>query len=275
MAKWPSQMACPRGAASGRGVGSIFPSQASRRGTDERVLLIDDHALFREGLALLLQPLQDKLSIREAGSCEEAFEILHTSGPADLVLIDLELPAMHGLQGIGAIVAQWPDSTVVALSSVDDRETVLRAIDAGAMGFIPKSATAAVLIAALKLILARGVYLPPTAFLGAAPALARPPAPLAASASAASGAPRGQSDGLAPADLGLTPRQSDVLYLLLQGKPAKLIERELDLSASTVKAHTSAVLRALNVTTRTQGVVAAGRLGLRFGAVGMEAAPVR
>jgi DNA-binding NarL/FixJ family response regulator len=246
-----------------------------------KVLLIDDHALFREGLALLLRPLQGDLAIREAGSCEQAFELLEAGEPAELVLIDLELPQMHGLQGIAALRQRWPDSIVVALSSVDDRDTVLRAIDAGAMGFIPKSATAAVLIAALRLILARGVYLPPSAFLAAAPV---PHAPVAAPArpsgntlrsapasKALPGPPATSADDaargeVAPADLGLTPRQSDVLFLILQGKPAKLIERELELSTSTVKAHTSAVLRALNVTTRTQAVVAAGRLGLRFGA---------
>jgi DNA-binding NarL/FixJ family response regulator len=240
-------------------------------------LLIDDHALFREGLAWLLRPLQEDLTIREAGSCEQAFELLQSGGPADLVLIDLEMPGMHGLEGIATLVSRWPDSTVVALSSVDDRDTVLRAIEAGAMGFIPKSATSAVLIAALKLILARGIYLPPTAFLGVPPPapvapLAPSPAPAPATAplqpihAVLSPSAASEPKGMQPADLGLTPRQSEVLYLILQGKPAKLIERELALSQSSVKAHTSAVLRALNVTTRTQAVVAAGRLGLRFGA---------
>ena len=142
---------------------------------------------------------------------------------------------------------------MVALSSADDRDTVLQAIDAGAMGFVPKSSSSAVLMAALQLILARGIYLPPSAFLGAStearPERAREQAP---------------PPPPTPSALGLSPRQSDVLHLILQGKPAKLIERELGLSASTVKVHTSAVLRALNVTTRTQAVVAASRLGLRF-----------
>jgi DNA-binding NarL/FixJ family response regulator len=115
--------------------------------------------------------------------------------------------------------------------------------------------------------LARGIYLPPSAFLGAdrpsagatsAPALAQGGV-ASASAAVLSAAP-----GKRATELGLSPRQSEVLYLILQGKPAKLIERELNLAAGTVKAHTSAVLRALNVTTRTQAVVAAGRLGLRF-----------
>ena len=113
------------------------------------------------------------------------------------------------------------------------------------------------MVAALRLILARGIYLPPSAFLAGTHAVAMPTR-LAAPAPAAT--PK------SPSDLGLSARQAEVLYLILQGKSAKLIARELGLSASTVKAHTSAVLRALNVTTRTQAVVVAGRLGLRFDA---------
>lgn len=213
------------------------------------VLLIDDHPLFREGLALLLQPLRTDLVTQQAGSVEEGLDRLQAGPAADLVLIDLGLPGMNGLEGIALLRQRYPELPVVALSSADDRDTVLRAIDAGAMGFIPKSSTSAVLMAALQLILARGIYLPPVAFLGASGVAAAAPA-----------AP----ERVNPAGLGLSPRQCDVLYLILQGKPAKLIERELGLSASTVKVHTSAVLRALNVTTRTQAVVAAGRLGLRF-----------
>lgn len=220
------------------------------------VLLIDDHPLFRDGLALLLQPLVSDLVAWQAGSCEEAFALLEAQGVADLVLIDMALPGLHGLQGIARLRERWPAMPVVALSSADDRSTVLQAIDAGAMGFIPKSSTSAVLIAALRLILARGIYLPPSALLDlSVPAVAAAPA----APTAAGVAPRRTLQ-----DLGLTPRQGEVLYLILQGKPAKLIERELSLSASTVKAHTSSVLRALNVTTRTQAVVAAGKLGLRF-----------
>jgi DNA-binding NarL/FixJ family response regulator len=219
------------------------------------VLLVDDHTLFREGLALLLRPLRAGLVTREAGSCEEALQDLQTQGPVDMVLMDLGLPGMSGLQGIATLREQWPAMPVVALSSADDRDTVLQAINAGAMGFIPKSSTSAVLIAALQLILARGIYLPPSVFLDSPPmwTSAPPVSPVSASAKRA-------------ADLGLSPRQAEVLYLILEGKPAKLIEREMSLSAGTVKAHTSAVLRALNVTTRTQAVVAASKLGLRFDA---------
>ena len=214
------------------------------------VLLIDDHALFREGVALLLRPLVDDLATWEAGSCEEALALIDERGAPDMVLMDIGLPGMSGLEGIATLRQRLPGLPVVALSSSDDRDTVLAALDAGAMGFIPKSSTSSVFVAALKLILANGIYLPPAVFLSG---------PRTADEGAGAAAP-----ARSPADLGLTARQADVLHLILQGKPAKLICRELDLSAGTVKAHTSAVLRALNVTTRTQAVVVAGKLGLRF-----------
>ncbi|MGQ3053238.1 MAG: response regulator [Roseateles sp.] len=238
-----------------------------------RVLLVDDHTLFREGIALLLRPLVQPLETWEAGSCEEAFRLIEERGAAELVLMDLGLPGASGLEGVQRLREAHPGMPVVVMSSADDKETVLAALDAGAMGFIPKSATSAVMIGALKLILAKGIYLPPSVFLAArnpAPAAAPSAAPTAAvmpmRAAMSPAGPEAPADapGRRPVDLGLTPRQAEVLHLLLQGKPAKLIARELDLSLSTVKAHTSAVLRALNVTTRTQAIVAAGRIGLRF-----------
>jgi DNA-binding NarL/FixJ family response regulator len=127
------------------------------------------------------------------------------------------------------------------------------------------------LMGALRLIMAKGIYLPLSVLHDRGERSTAPSTPPAAAAPAhARLAPASASGGsesrppLEPAALGLTPRQSDVLYQILQGRSAKLIGRELSLSPSTVKAHTSAVLRALNVTTRTQAVVAASRLGLRF-----------
>jgi DNA-binding NarL/FixJ family response regulator len=133
----------------------------------------------------------------------------------------------------------------------------LDAIDAGAMGFIPKSSSSAVLFAALQLVLSKGIYIPPEAFLRDRKVGARTVAHTAADGP-------GASQHATPGDLGLTPRQSEVLFLILQGKSAKAICRDLSLSSSTVKIHTSAALRSLNVTTRTQAVIAAGRIGLRF-----------
>lgn len=225
-----------------------------------KILLIDDHPLFREGVALLLKPLVDGLETWEAGSCEEAFQLLAQRGSADLVLIDLGLPGLSGLEGLKRLRADHPEAPVVVMSSADDKDTVLAVLDAGAMGFIPKSSTSQVMLGALRLILAKGIYLPPSVFLAARAAPAASPAPAQAAAVAAVV----PASGRQPSDLGMTPRQADVLHLLLQGKPAKLIGRQLNLSLSTVKAHTSAVLRALNVTTRTQAVLAASRMGLRF-----------
>lgn len=221
-----------------------------------KVLLVDDHTLFREGMALLLAPLAQALSTVSAGSCEEAFEVLAREPDVGLVLMDLGLPGLSGLGGIAAIRERFPATPVVALSSADDKATVLAALDAGAMGFIPKSSTSSVMIGALKLILAKGIYLPPSTFLAAE----------ALGARLTQAAPRlaDSQRALRPGDLGLSSRQAQVLFRILQGKPAKVISRELDLAAGTTKAHTSAVLRALNVTTRTQAVVAAGRLGLKF-----------
>lgn len=221
-----------------------------------KFMLIDDHAMFREGVALLLKPLVQPLEIWEAGSCEEAFAVLDQRGQPDVVLIDLALPGMSGIEGLGVLHERYPEIPLVALSSSDDRASVLEALDAGAMGFIPKSSTSDVMRGALTLILAKGIYLPPKVFLNTHPSLLAAPAQAPAKET-----PR---PAVRPSDLGLTPRQADVLYQILQGKSVKLISRDMALSQSTVKAHTSAVLRALNVTTRVQAVVAAGRLGLYF-----------
>ena len=224
-----------------------------------KILLIDDHPLFREGMALLLDVvIKDlELEVLQAGTCDEAFALLEARGPVDLVMIDIVLPGMSGIEGLRALHKRYPDMSRVALSSSDDRSTVLEAIDAGALGFIPKSSSKAVLLPALQLIMAKGIYLPSSVFLGGAGSPALPPVAAARPAASAAGSS-------VPSQLGLTPRQADVLYQILQGKSVKLIGRDMGLSPSTVKAHTSAVLRALNATTRTQAVVAAGRLGLRI-----------
>jgi DNA-binding NarL/FixJ family response regulator len=213
-----------------------------------KVLLVDDHPLFREGLSMLLKNLMSDVETCEAGSSEAALSQVDSQSDIDLILMDLGLPDMSGLDAIKLMRERHTEIPVVALSSSDDKATVLRALDNGAMGFVPKSANSAILAGALRLILAHGIYLPPSVFLGE-----RPP-------QSGSGASAARS----PGDLGLTARQGDVLLRILQGKSAKVISRELNLSASTVKTHTSAVLRALNVTTRTQAIIAAGKLGLRF-----------
>jgi DNA-binding NarL/FixJ family response regulator len=225
-----------------------------------RILVVDDHALFREGFLLLLARLDQRVEVDDVGTCEEALKLVESRGAPDLALVDLKLPGMSGFEGLQVLRARYPDLPVVVLSSDDDPGTVMRALDLGAMGFIPKSTRVEEMLAALKLVLAKGIYLPASVLLSkegraALPISGHPPTATAVSKVGTT---------VTPGDLGLTTRQAEVLYLILQGKSGKSIARELALAPATVKSHTSAVLRALNVTTRTQAIVAAGRLGLTF-----------
>ena len=210
-----------------------------------RILLVDDHALFRDGVALLLRELDPAVQVSHAASLDEALATLGDSADIDLILLDVILPGMHGLQALETLRERHPGVPLVMLSSQEDQVTVLRSITLGAMGFIPKSAPASQMFEALRTVLARGIYVPPLSLAGFA-------------------LPTPQS-GTSPAELGLTPRQTQVLRLVLEGKPMKLIARELGLSHNTAKTHVSAVLRALAVTTRTQAIVAASRMGLVLG----------
>ena len=219
-----------------------------------KLLLVDDHALFREGVAMLLRSLDSDVEILEAPSYETALDVVARNEDIDMVLMDLQLPGASGLHAIRELRVRYPELPLVAVSSSEDKRTVLEALDAGAMGFVPKSSTSGVLKAALQLIMAKGVYLPPSVFLTDAAERWEAPANGASSS----------HPSITPEKLGLTPRQAAVLLRILQGKSAKVISRELGLSSSTVKVHTTAVLRALHVTTRTQAVIAAGKMGLRF-----------
>jgi len=207
------------------------------------VLLIDDHVLFREGLKFLLRSLDAALGVDEAGDCAKALEHAARRG-YDLVLLDLKMPGVAGLDALAALREAIPAAPLVVLSGEDSAGVVRAAIEGGAMGFIPKSSTPEVLIQALRLVLARGVYLPP-AVLDAA---AEPPA----------------GQGSEAALRGLTPRQADVLRCVIQGKSNKVIARELDVSEGTVKAHLSSVLRAVGARSRTEAVYAAAKLGLKL-----------
>ena len=214
------------------------------------ILLVDDHALFREGLKFLLQQLDTKLALDEAGSCLQALERTATRR-YDLILLDLNMPGMNRLDALGALRDAVPDAPVVVLSGEGDPAVVRAAIERGAMGFIPKSATPEVLIQALRLVLAHGVYLPMELLNVASPAAAVSPAAVADPASVR----------VLP---GLTPRQMDVLRCVIQGKPNKVIARDLDVSEATIKVHVSSVLRALGTRNRTEAVYAAAKMGLRL-----------
>jgi DNA-binding NarL/FixJ family response regulator len=224
-----------------------------------KILVVDDHPLIREAMRSVLQQLDPDNEVLEAGDCEEALAIAARESELALVLLDIRLPGISGLDGLEVLRERHPSVPVVVLSASEDRNEVMRALDLGAMGFIPKSQSSRVMIGALRLVLAGGVYLPAEVMSQSAAPAAYESAPVYDAKAQA-------------ANIGLTPRQSEVLSLLVQGKPNKVICRDLNLAEGTVKIHVAAILKALNVTNRTQAVVAVSRLGLKLAPLGHKAA---
>jgi DNA-binding NarL/FixJ family response regulator len=210
-----------------------------------KILLVDDHHLLREGMRLLLRSFDSDLEVDDAANCAQALELV-AERSFDLILLDLKMPGLNGLDALAALRNAAAHMPIVVVSGEADPRVIRAAIDGGAMGFVPKSSSPGVMIQALRLVLAHGVYLPPQAL---EPAYAAP----------ASTAPR--ETKLA----GLTPRQMDVLRCVIRGKPNKVIAGELALSEGTVKAHLSAVFHALGVHNRTEAVYAAATMGLQIG----------
>jgi DNA-binding NarL/FixJ family response regulator len=214
------------------------------------ILLVDDHTLFREGMKFLLARLDAKVTVIEAATCVDALAAAQRARP-DLVLLDLKMPGVAGLDALAQIREALPGAPVVVLSGEDNPRTIRAAIDAGAMGFIPKAATPEILVQALRIVLAHGIYLPPQVLAPDAP----PSGPLFDPAS---------TDPVAKELRALTERQRLVLKMAIQGESNKAIARTLDIAEGTVKAHLSAVMRALGVRNRTEAVFAAARFGLRL-----------
>jgi DNA-binding NarL/FixJ family response regulator len=208
-----------------------------------KILLVEDHELFREGLKLLLSGLADEITFSEAATGDIALEKAATER-FDVVLLDFHLPGVKGLEALHALRACAEHAVIVVLSAEDDPSTIRQVIEAGAAGYIPKRSSHAVMIAALRLVLAGGSYLPPHALLGV------------------EGATSSNSGQTRNALSHLTERQLQTLRLAIQGKANKVIARALDVSEATVKAHLSASFRALGVKNRTEAVFAAARAGL-------------
>jgi DNA-binding NarL/FixJ family response regulator len=213
-----------------------------------KILLIDDHVLFRAGMRHLLRQLNDALDLDEASNHAEALARL-TSKAYDLVMLDMSLPDLSGLAALDSLRTVVPDTPLVVISANEDANFVRKTIEHGAMGFIPKSSTPELLIHALDLVLARGVYLPQA--LLDKPAPHPDPNQPAAEANAAELA-------------GLSKRQMEVLRGVISGKSNKAIAQDLSLSDATVKAHLTLTFRALGVTSRTEAIYAAAKLGLRL-----------
>jgi two-component system, NarL family, nitrate/nitrite response regulator NarL len=211
------------------------------------VLLVDDHALFREGLRALLANISPGLVIHEASSVEGAVDECRTTD-FRMVLLDLGLSDTGGLETLASFRESVPHVPVVVLSGEQQAKHIRAAIDHGAVGFVPKSHTSDLMIAALRLVLSGGVYLPPNA-LDDDVETATPEASDPALVSGAFAR--------------LSPRQRAVADMLLRGSPNKVIARELSLSEGTVKAHVSAIFQILGARNRVEAVIIAAKSGVK------------
>ncbi len=219
-----------------------------------KILVVDDHPLVREAMAGILGELGDSSrespQLIEAADCAGALALAREQTDINLVLLDLNLPGVRGFEALDRLRRAHPTLPVVILSMHHDRESIREALRHGANGYIPKASPTAVIVSAVRLVLSGGVYVPPEVVdeVGRSP---RDPLEFAPPARARS-----------VVDLGLTPRQGQVLALIMRGRSNKEICRALGLAERTVKVHVTAVLTALRVSSRTQAVIAASELGL-------------
>lgn len=226
-----------------------------------RMLLVDDHPLIHEALGVILDSQGDGVSRDSASTFDEACTRLTDGPPVDLVLLDLGLPGFTGIGALSALRQHFPDQPVVVVSAREEADIIHAALDAGAMGFIPKTFQPAAIRMAVRFVAAGGIFVPQQVLHAGAGA------PLAREKPEAADMPSPETalvdDEHLRLDLGLTPRQFDVLKLLVRGMSNKRIALILELSDNTVKAHVAAVLRNLDVSNRTEAVVMASRRGLR------------
>lgn len=273
-----------------------------------KVLLVDDHPLILSALQTIIHTLDEDVVVVTADRPADAFALLANDAEIELVLLDLGLGQdVDGFAVLADLRHRYPALPVVVVSATEQLADMVRAVDMGAMGFVPKRTPNRELFEALALVLSGGVFIPP-ALLGlvrmpgtsmidgaaeadaaaarraaglpptagawsptptlaaeGSPAVLRPMPGDAPPADAASGGTSGVLARAGMAALGLTPRQGDVLTLLLKGLPNKLIARELNVSVDTVKDHVAAVLRALGVSSRTQAVLTVSRMTHQVG----------
>lgn len=207
-----------------------------RTDTRLKILVVDDHALIREGLRQVLRGLEEDVEVFEASSCTRAFELAAQEPELDLVLLDYHLPDMNGLEALDIFARQHPALPIIVISGSVNPRIMQQVMNKGAAAFLTKSGMSDELLSVTRLVLAGGVHMPALA-------------------------PLASEEGVADAPPLLTPRQEEVLLLLLDGYTNKEIGRMLYLSEETVKNHVSSILRCFGVTTRTQAVLAARRHG--------------
>lgn len=206
-----------------------------------KILLADDHPLVRVAFRGVLAQLGEDVAVIECADWAEALRVAETNPDVELALLDLRMPGAEPFDALTRLCGRAPTLPVVVISASVECCDMQRALRMGAAGFIPKTETPAVILGALRLVLAGGVYVPPALVGGSG--LASSPAPQAAPE--------------------LTERQQQVLAMLMRGSANKEIASALGLSEATVKVHVTAILRALEVSNRTQAAMVAERLGLK------------
>ncbi|URW76343.1 response regulator transcription factor [Sphingomonas donggukensis] len=206
----------------------------------ERVLIVDDHPLVRDGLRTVIAVAFDRTELFEASSIAEAVAIIEREGDFDIVLLDLNMPDAEGFSGLSMLRARFPSVPIVIVSGAVESGLVSAAIAHGAAGFIPKSLKRSAIVGAIQSILAGDIFLPDEFRL--------------------SDGAGSETDDIARRIETLTPQQTVVLGLVVAGKLNKQIAYDLDVSMTTVKAHVSAILAKLNVYSRTQAVILANKV---------------
>ena len=209
-----------------------------------RALVINDHPLIHEIMPAVLRKALGEVTVATQSTLEAGLAHAAGSAPPDLVLLDLGLPGCEGIDALTRFRMEFPQLPVVVISANSDRESILGVLDSGANGFIPKTSKPEVIVAALRLVAAGGVYVPPEAIEDLAVQM-----PLRT----------------ARESMDLTERQRDVLRLILKGYNNERIASELAIAPNTVKQHAHAIFVQLGVSSRAEAVVAAANMGLRLG----------
>ena len=210
-----------------------------------KLLVVEDHALVREGLVQTLRQLEKNVEVHDVADATAAIALLETGLKFDMMLLDLGLPGVDGMTCLTTLRKRFPDLPVVILSGYDDAHTVSKALKSGASGFVPKTYSSDRLLAALRQVRAGHVFTPEVA---------------AASAIATREPIGGHAD---PSEFGLTARQAEVLGLMARGKSNREIAELLGLSEGTVKIHLTAIFKVLSVSSRTQAMVVIARQGIK------------
>ena len=205
-----------------------------------RILIVDDHPLFREALKQAVSGGVANAQVQLAGSLDQATAILDKDDDFDLILLDLRMPGVQGLSGLIYLRAQYPNVPVVLITAADDHGLVQKALNLNAAGFIPKTAGIETIVAAVNTVLKGDIWVP--------------------DGYEKSSAADKEGEEIARRVATLTAQQIRVLMMLKEGLLNKQIAYELDVSEATIKAHVSAILQKLNVSSRTQAVIAAARI---------------